>query len=59
MEEYDGDLRFNFRHFPLTHIHQRSFKSQRSRCAAGQVGRILGNAQCIIRQPPLLWVQPA
>ncbi|MEI7471839.1 MAG: thioredoxin domain-containing protein [Chitinophagaceae bacterium] len=39
MEEYDGDLRFNFRHFPLTHIHQRSLKASEAAVAAGQVGK--------------------
>ena len=27
MEEYEGKVRFNFRHFPLTKIHQRSMKA--------------------------------
>ena len=25
--DYDGRIRFNFRHFPLTNIHQRSLKA--------------------------------
>ena len=24
LEEFDGKVRFNFRHFPMTNIHQRS-----------------------------------
>ncbi len=39
MEEFEEDLRFNFRHFPLTHIHQRSLKASEAAVAAGQVGK--------------------
>ena len=27
LEEFDGKIRFQFRHFPLTRIHQRSMKA--------------------------------
>ncbi|NNV57861.1 DsbA family protein [Limnovirga soli] len=36
--KYEGDIKFNFRHFPLTSIHQRSLKAAESSVAAGQVG---------------------
>lgn len=39
MEEYEGKIRFNFRHFPLTLIHQRSLKASESAVAAAQVGK--------------------
>ena len=38
MEEYEGSIRFNFRHFPLTKKHQRALKAAESSVAAGQVG---------------------
>ncbi len=37
--EYDGKIRFQFRHFPLTMIHQRSLKASESAVAAGQEGK--------------------
>jgi len=36
LEEYDGRIRFQFRHFPLTLIHQRSLKASESAVGAGQ-----------------------
>ncbi|MBK7885232.1 MAG: DsbA family protein [Chitinophagaceae bacterium] len=39
LEEYDGQIRFNFRHFPLTNIHQRSLKAGEAAVAAGQQGK--------------------
>ena len=39
LEEYDGKIRFQFRHFPLTMIHQRSLKASESAVAAGQEGK--------------------
>lgn len=39
LEDYDGRLRFQFRHFPLTLIHQRSLKASESAVAAGQEGK--------------------
>src|SRR4029077_6712851 len=39
LEEFDGKIRFNFRHFPLTRIHQRSLKASESAVAAAQVGK--------------------
>ena len=38
-EEYEGKIRFQFRHFPLTLIHQRSLKASESAVAAGQEGK--------------------
>lgn len=38
LQKYEGDIRLNFRHFPLTAIHQRSLKAAESAVAAGQVG---------------------
>ena len=44
LEEYEGKISFQFRHFPLTLIHQRSLESQRIGCS-GRAGRqVLGNA---------------
>lgn len=39
LEEYDGKIRFNFRHFPLTMVHQRSMKASEAAVAAGQEGK--------------------
>ncbi len=39
LEQYDGKLKFNFRHFPLTRIHQRSQKAGEAALAAGQEGK--------------------
>jgi protein-disulfide isomerase len=39
LEKYDGKIRFNFRHFPLTRIHQRSLKASESAVAAAQTGK--------------------
>lgn len=39
LEEYEGRIRFQFRHFPLTLIHQRSLKASESAVAAGQEGK--------------------
>jgi protein-disulfide isomerase len=39
LEVYDGKIRFQFRHFPLTMIHQRSLKASESAVAAGQEGK--------------------
>lgn len=37
--EYEGKIRFQFRHFPLTLIHQRSLKASESAVAASQEGK--------------------
>src|ERR1044072_363040 len=39
LENYEGKIRFQFRHFPLTLIHQRSLKASESAVAAGQEGK--------------------
>ena len=39
LDEYEGKIRFNFRHFPLTRIHQRSMKASESAVAAAQSGK--------------------
>jgi protein-disulfide isomerase len=39
LEKYGDKIRFQFRHFPLTKIHQRSLKASESAVAAGQTGR--------------------
>jgi len=39
LEKYEGKIRFQFRHFPLTKIHQRSLKASESAVAAGQTGK--------------------
>ena len=35
--EFEGRIKFNFRHFPLTKIHQRSMKAAEASLAAGQI----------------------
>jgi protein-disulfide isomerase len=39
LEEFDGKIRFQFRHFPLTKIHQRSMKAGEAAVAASQAGK--------------------
>ena len=39
LKEYDGKIRFQFRHFPLTRIHQRSMKAGEAAVAAAQEGK--------------------
>lgn len=39
LEEFDGKIRFQFRHFPLMKIHQRSMKAGEAAVAASQVGK--------------------
>ena len=39
LQDYDGKIRFNFRHFPLTKIHQRSLKAGEAAVATAQEGK--------------------
>jgi protein-disulfide isomerase len=39
LEEYEGKIRFNIRHFPQTRIHQRSMKAGEAAVAAAQDGK--------------------
>lgn len=39
LEEFDGKIRFNFRHFPQTKVHQRSLKASEAAVAAAQDGK--------------------
>ena len=39
LEEYEGKIKFNFRHFPQTRIHQRSLKAGEAAVAAAQQGK--------------------
>ena len=39
LEEYDGLVRFNFRHFPMINIHQRSLKAGEAAVATSQEGK--------------------
>lgn len=39
LEDYEGKIRFNFRHFPLTLVHQRSMKAGEAAVAAAQEGK--------------------
>ena len=39
LDEFDGQIRFNFRHFPQTKIHQRSLKAAEAAVAAAQEGK--------------------
>ena len=36
---FEGKLKFNFRHFPLTNVHQRSLKASEAAVAAAQEGK--------------------
>src|ERR1700750_357077 len=36
---YEGNIRFNYRHFPLTKIHQRSLKASEASLGAAQEGK--------------------
>ncbi len=38
LEEYEGKVKLNFRHFPLTKIHQRSLKASEAAVATAQEG---------------------
>lgn len=39
METYEGKVRFNFRHFPLTQVHQRAQKAAEASVGAAQEGK--------------------
>jgi len=39
LEHYKGKVRFNFRHFPLTQVHQRAHKAAEAAVAASQEGK--------------------
>ena len=39
LETYEGKIRFNFRHFPLTRIHQRALKAAEAAVATAQDGK--------------------
>ena len=39
LEEYEGKIKFNFRHFPQTKIHQRALKASEAAVAAVQDGK--------------------
>ena len=39
LEMYEGKLRFNFRHFPLTKIHQHAMKAAEASLGAAQEGK--------------------
>lgn len=39
LNDYDGKIRFNFRHFPLTNIHQRALKAGEAAVATAQDGK--------------------
>jgi len=39
LDEYEGKIRFNFRHFPQTMVHQRSLKAGEAAVAAAQEGK--------------------
>ncbi|MES1216965.1 MAG: thioredoxin domain-containing protein [Bacteroidota bacterium] len=39
LKQYEGDIKFNFRHFPLIQFHQRSHKASEAAVAALQEGK--------------------
>lgn len=40
MKEFGKDINFNFRHFPMTMVHQNSHKAAEAAIAAGQEGKL-------------------
>ena len=39
LQDYEGKIRFNFRHFPMTNIHQRALKAGEAAVATAQDGK--------------------
>lgn len=39
LDKYEGKIKYNFRHFPMTRIHQRSFKAAEAAIGAAQEGK--------------------
>ncbi|RYD87559.1 MAG: disulfide bond formation protein DsbA [Sphingobacteriales bacterium] len=39
LEEYEGQLRYSFRHFPLTRVHQKAHKAAEAAIGAAQEGK--------------------
>lgn len=39
LEDYEGKVKFNFRHFPMMQVHQRSHKASEAAVGAAQEGR--------------------
>ena len=39
LSQFEGKMKFNFRHFPLTKVHQRAHKAAEAAVAAGQEGK--------------------
>lgn len=39
LEKYQGKIKYNFRHFPMTRVHQRSFKAAEAAIGAAQEGK--------------------
>ena len=53
--EFDGKLRFNFRHFPLTKIHQRSIKAGEAAVGAAQEGKFWEMHNILFENRRQLW----
>lgn len=49
LETYKGKVKYNFRHFPLTRVHQRSFKAAEAAIAAGQEGKFWEMHQILLQ----------
>jgi protein-disulfide isomerase len=58
LEEYDGKVRFNFRHFPMTNIHQRSLKAGEAAVATAQDGKF-GRCTIYYSQTGATWERRA
>ena len=51
LQVYEGKLKFQFRHFPLTQIHQKAHKAAEASGCRIPAGKILGNARPLISSP--------
>ena len=55
-DNFKEDVNFVFRHFPLTHIHQRAHKAAEAAIAAGQEGKFWEMHQQLLENPHALGV---
>jgi len=56
LDSFDQKVNFVFRHFPLTHIHQRAHKAAEAAIAAGQEGKFWEMHQQLLEHPRELGV---
>ena len=53
---FNGKLKFSFRHFPLTQLHQRAHKAAEAVIAAGQEGKYWEMHQLVLENPKALGI---